>query len=58
MPRIAGISCKQQLALIDILRDLLAAEGLDADIERRATWLMLGLTGRVGEDEMRLAHVA
>jgi hypothetical protein len=40
------------------LRDLLAAEGLDADIERRATWLMLGLTGRVGEDEMRLAHVA
>jgi hypothetical protein len=55
MPRIAGISREYQLALIDLMNDLLDTPHLDVDIAARARWLKLGLQGRYSAAELRLA---
>lgn len=58
MPRIAGLSLEDQLAYLDLIADLLAKPGLDAEIEFRARWLARGLLGNTNFDDMRLAQVA
>ena len=57
MPRIAGLTREEQLALIAVLMDLEAKPGLDADVARRASWLRFALSGRSFE-AMRLTNAS
>ena len=51
-----GISHDYQLALIDVLTDLIDTAHLDSDVARRALWLKHGLQGGCTAGELRGAQ--